>query len=246
MRTRLAVQGLTVASSMLAALVFAAGPGVAAPDSPPTAFAGSSASCSAEVSSAADAADVTVEVLSGSERNRAIATIISAVNSGEVELSQEVSPTLLRGAEVVRVADGPVIARVALDDEFSNLTLQLNGTSSVAHYAETHVTAIDDESGHVRALQDGVVTVDRIFHNSDAPGADVEEASGEFSTMDHKLGFWRALNRCLSNAGLPAWLVAFAMMACGSNPVGAVICLIGAGIGVGTAYFCVNWALKHR
>lgn len=124
--------------------------------------------------------------------------------------------------------------------------------------AESHAKTYSDTRGHLTSYTNGQLSFDEDIA---AVMRTTQTADGECHTavpamMDgaaaapavaagRQAGFWGTLDSCLSSAGVPAWLVAAALVACGSTgPAGVVVCLIGAGIGAGTAYYCFLEALN--
>jgi hypothetical protein len=148
------------------------------------------------------------------------------------------------GAVTAAHVEDNVVVSIPLRDlgERSNVTVLFDRNWNMTSFTEAHLREIDASSGHATIWSDGNLIVDRVV-NAD----EIAPHSGETGTMRHKSSYWSALNSCLSSAGIASWLVAAALVACGATgPVGAVICLIGAGIGVGTASFCARWAWAHR
>ncbi|WP_392507513.1 hypothetical protein ACF3NT_11270 [Naumannella halotolerans] len=122
-------------------------------------------------------------------------------------------------------------------DAGSNFTVAFDASSGeVVQTAEAHLKQTSESSGIAKMWKDGVSVVDKEFTNRDAlnlgPTAD---------------GFIERLNRCLSNAGIPAWLLAAAAAGCGLGPAAAKIaCIVALGIGAGTASYWVRYALDDN
>lgn len=113
--------------------------------------------------------------------------------------------------------------------QYSNLTLILDGQDKVLSYGEAHFAEKSRISGHVTSWTDGKKTIDRDVY---APTNEGVETQGIGDAISE-------LNRCLSAAGIPAWIVAAATAVCsfGSIP-GYIACLTAAGVGGGTAGYC--------
>lgn len=115
--------------------------------------------------------------------------------------------------------------------EYSNITILFDSEGEVTHYTESHLRELSENSGGVKSWANGNLVQDRVVT---AP----EDAFADISPQD--LGSaWAELNRCLSSAGIPAWIVAAAGVVCslGSVP-GIVACLTTLGVGAGTAGWC--------
>lgn len=127
---------------------------------------------------------------------------------------------------------GETLVIVALQDvglEYSNLTVVLNEVGQIAGYSEAHFDG-DEDSGHVTAWLNGEKVRDDDVVSNGGTDRSVGDAVSE-------------LNRCLSDAGIPAWIIAAATAVCsfGSLP-GYIACLTAVGVGGGTAGYCVGSA----
>lgn len=125
----------------------------------------------------------------------------------------------------------------------SNVSIALKG-GSIQQVVESHFSTVSAGSGLARVWRDGRVIVDGLFSVSSPSGRGVYLDGGSGRTQGFSLD---KVNRCLSNAGVPAWLVAAAGFACGiPEPATKIICIIGLGIGAGTLSFCVRYAFDDR
>lgn len=117
--------------------------------------------------------------------------------------------------------------------QHSNLTVLIDDDNNVMTYTEAHFTTFTEFSGHMTLWHDGTMVQDRFVT---APHNDISP-QGFNEAYD-------ALNRCLSNAGVPAWIIAAAGFVCtlGSIP-GVIACLVASGVGGYTAGKCARAAV---
>lgn len=218
-----------VISILSVALALGATPAAAEPSEPDSPLAG-------ECAAAHQAGPSTEVELSAPESQRLRVKAIQALRSGA--LSEEVRPSdlLIHQSRSFHMDDFDVVTIPLRDlDAGSALTVAFSSDGDLASWTEARFTEIDEMSGHARIVVDGHVVID-----------DTVDISAVVTPSHHGMGFWSALNSCLSSAGVSAWIVAAAGFACGAGgPVGMAICLAGAGIGAGTASYCVRWAITH-
>lgn len=154
--------------------------------------------------------------------------LVDAYQDGSMTFTEKVADpvsVLGRAEVVVDEISGDYIATAKLGDDYDNISAQVTEAFDIVSYTEAHFTELPEQNGgHALIYQDGELLVDDFFSNA------VSTAS------------WSELNSCLSSAGIAAWLVAAAMVACSASGPGLVVCLIGAGIGAGTVGYCVRKA----
>lgn len=124
------------------------------------------------------------------------------------------------------------------DSAFSNLTLLTDNEGNVITYTEAHFTSTSPWSGHMKLWTDGVLTQDRDVVTEVAPPNKGEYGPDGFNEA------YNALNRCLANAGVPAWIIAAAGFVCTlANIPGVNACLVASGVGGYTAGKCARAAV---
>ncbi|KAB3523099.1 hypothetical protein GC425_02825 [Corynebacterium sp. zg254] len=159
-------------------------------------------------------------------------TIKSAVNNGDLKVQTDNSNLYYDGAKASVNSKGDTLVMIPIKNEgmeYSNLSVILSSSGDIANYSESHFIEKTQTSGHVTAWNNGNKVKDQeVSAPQDATTAarSVGDAVSE-------------LNRCLSAAGIPAWVVAAATAVCsfGSLP-GYIACLTAAGVGGGTAGYC--------
>lgn len=183
--------------------------------------------CSADESAAA--------LVRGSEARRAKAVAIRASLSPD---NRRHSRGLdLRAGRVVQ-ADGGLIYSASRVTETGGRTIAVSLDEDLR---ATQVTATRLE----RTADGDRVRVRTWIDGEPAPSRTLS-LDGAASSNRGVVAWTRALNRCLSSAGISAWVVAAAMVACGiASPAAVVLCLIGVGVGAGTASYCVQYAFRN-
>lgn len=113
--------------------------------------------------------------------------------------------------------------------------MRLGNEGEVRDYTESHFYPISDTSGRVAIYQNG------------------ELASGEVHQAEKKTTSTRGirdavgeLNRCLSAAGIPTWIVAGASAACSAvgGWLGILSCYAAAGVASATVGYCAGSAAR--
>lgn len=158
--------------------------------------------------------------------------IKSAVKSGVIELHTESRNLSFDERMTSTNSKGEVLVMVPIENEgmeYSNLTAVLSTEGDITGYSESHFSEKSETSGHITAWDGGKKVKDE---DVSAPEGGVVAPRSIGDAVSE-------LNRCLSAAGIPAWVVAAATAVCsfGSLP-GYIACLTAAGVGGGTAGYC--------
>ena len=158
--------------------------------------------------------------------------IKSAIANDELKLHTDLSNLFFDGAIAATNSLGDTLAMVPLKNEgleYSNLSIVFSHNGDIIDYSESHFVEKTQTSGHVTAWKNGDKVRDQ---QVSVPEGEVIEPQSVGDAV-------RELNRCLSAAGIPAWVVAAATAVCsfGSLP-GYIACLVAAGVGGGTAGYC--------
>ncbi|HJD69113.1 MAG TPA: hypothetical protein K8V54_05170 [Corynebacterium kroppenstedtii] len=160
------------------------------------------------------------------------AKISEAITRGELTLHTDPSNLSLPEAKAATNSNGETLVIVPIRNEgteYSNLSVVFSESGNIAGYSEAHFFEKTATSGHVTAWSNGDKVEDEDVSASQSEAISPRSAGDAISE----------LNRCLSAAGIPAWVVAAATAVCsfGSLP-GYIACLTAAGVGGGTAGYC--------
>lgn len=124
--------------------------------------------------------------------------------------------------------------------EHSNLTVLFNQSRGITGYVEAHFDSHSDFAGHMMLWHDGQLVENRSITLS--PASDIA-----FNDENTPLGFneaYHALNTCLADAGVPAWIIAAAGFVCTLATIpGVIACLVASGVGGYTAGKCARAAV---
>lgn len=158
--------------------------------------------------------------------------IKSAVENGELKLHTDSSNLSFDGAKTSTNSKGDTLVMVPIKNEgmeYSNLSVVFSQNGDIADYSESHFVERTETAGHVTAWKSGEKVKDQEVSAPEG-GTTAPRSIGDAVSE---------LNRCLSAAGIPAWIVAAATAVCsfGSLP-GYIACLTAAGVGGGTAGYC--------
>lgn len=159
--------------------------------------------------------------------------IESAVENGALKLHTNASNLFFDGAKASTNSKGETLVMVPIKNEgmeYSNLSVVFSHKGDIAEYTEWHFVEKTQTSGHVTAWKDGEKVKDEVVS---AP----EGVTGAPRSIGDAVS---ELNRCLSSAGIPSWIVAAATAVCSlASAPGIIACLTAAGVGGATAGYCV-------
>ncbi|WP_315186713.1 hypothetical protein [Corynebacterium durum] len=159
-----------------------------------------------------------------------------AIDSGSVKVATEKKNLAVDKAITAENKEGQTLVMIPIinvGSKYSNLTLVLDTSSKkVEAYKEAHFFEESATAGRAVIWEDGKQIKDE---RVEATKEDLEKANAEEGIGDAI----SELNRCLSEAGIPAWIIAAAGFACSlASLPGYIACLVAAGVGGGTAGYC--------
>lgn len=161
-----------------------------------------------------------------------VSEVKAAIDGGDLKLHTDTSNLSFDRAIVSTNSKGETLAMVPIKNEgmdIGNFSVVFSNSGDIVDYSETHFVEKTKTSGHITNWRDGKLALDQDAYALESDGTadrSVQDALAE-------------LNRCLSSAGIPAWVFGVASIACsfGSLP-GYIACLTAAGAAGGTAGYC--------
>lgn len=167
----------------------------------------------------------------------AMQTITDSIESGAVKVNADLA-ALDFAHTTQTVTDGALRVTIPVatgGTPFSSLQFVVDRDNEVTDYSEVHFTANTPDSGHVTTWSKDQVVLDQDF--TTASDRAIKRGIGDAISE---------LNACLSSAGIPAWVITAALVAC--RPVigpGLAACLIAGGVGSATAAYCQGRAVSR-
>lgn len=172
----------------------------------------------------------------GQERVSDARSLVSDSNSLNLHVPQS---DIDWDKSAVTSIDGQSLVSVPLknsESEWSNISFHFDEDAQLVGYAEAHFTPLSNTSGKAEVYQDGKIVINDIF--------EAEDNGMTFYGIKDAIG---ELNSCLSAAGIPAWIVAAASVACSAAGgwAGIIACYTAAGIFGGTVGYCAGKAAQQ-
>ena len=167
-----------------------------------------------------------------------IDSIKNDISSGKITLNTDANNLDWANIEVIE-QEGKIASVIPIlndGDSWSNLAIYFSSDRTIESYIESHFTTLNTSSGHVKIYSNGVAITDSVFTNDD-----LKQNSTSFRGIPDAVN---ELQKCLSEAGIPAWVVAGASAACslGGGWAGITACYTAAIVGGGTVGYCVGKA----
>ncbi|WP_146743796.1 hypothetical protein [Corynebacterium heidelbergense] len=159
-------------------------------------------------------------------------SIKASIRGGPLSLHTNPSNLSFADAKSSTNSKGETLVMIPIINEgieYSNISVVFSNQGDIAGYNESHFVEKPSTSGHVTSWSNGKKIQDK----------DVSAPQGGITSPRSVGDAISELNRCLSAAGIPAWIVAAAtaVRSYGSLP-GYIACLTAAGVGGGTAGYC--------
>ena len=173
--------------------------------------------------------------VTGAPRLKALTTVQADIGSGKLLIHLPTGARLAAGnAEVLSGKDGTLVIVHILGGGLlpeSALVAQLGANDAVTFTVETHWQALGHDSGRITQWRDGQLALDRIVTGTgqvsipDTPATATNTLKSLTRSADHHADYWDDVANCLSNQGVPGWVINSIWVACG------VVCALTAGGG---------------
>ncbi|HET9169176.1 MAG TPA: hypothetical protein VFN97_07055 [Actinospica sp.] len=173
--------------------------------------------------------------VTGVARYQALATVKADIGTGKLVIHLPTGARLAAGnAKVLSGKDGTLVILHILGGGLmaeSAFVVQLGAHDAVTYTVETHWQALGHDSGRITQWRNGSLALDKIVtgggqvSNPHTPATAADSVKPLARSANHHADYWDDVANCLTNQGVPGWVINSIWVACG------VVCALTAGGG---------------